>query len=167
MTLRPVAEWLRRMFGRPGWHVERARPAHAEAIAALHGASFARGWSAADIDALLADPTVLADVLRPGAGAMCGFALSRLVADEAEILSIAVASRRRAGGGGRTLLSRHLGRLAAAGARRVVLEVDEANSAALALYRRFGFERCGSRPAYYARADGGRGNALLLSRSLG
>ncbi|WP_261405261.1 GNAT family N-acetyltransferase [Chenggangzhangella methanolivorans] len=79
------------------------------------------------------------------------------------MLSIAVAAERRGAGGGKALLGRHLGRLAGQGVRRVVLEVDEDNEPALALYRAFGFEQVGRRKAYYARADGKRGSARVMA----
>ena len=156
------------LFGPPAWRVVPARMGDAPAIAALHAASFARGWEAAEIEAMLIEPSTVCDLLHAGARRTpAGFALSRCVVDEAEVLSIAVAARRRGQGGGRALLGRHLSRLAAAGARRVVLEVDEVNAPALRLYARFGFAGIGSRPAYYARPDGSRGNAVLMARALG
>jgi ribosomal-protein-alanine N-acetyltransferase len=154
---------------RPDWRIEPAEPRHAGVIARLHGASFARGWSEAEVATLLADPAVLADGIRAGgrAAALDGFVMSRRAAGEAEILSIAVARRRQGRGAGTALLTRHLGRLAGLGVGRVVLEVDEANAPARALYARFGFVEVGRRPAYYAHADGTRGSALVLARPLG
>jgi ribosomal-protein-alanine N-acetyltransferase len=153
----------------PQWRIDPATPGHAAAIARLHGECFARGWSEDEVADLLADRAVLADRLRAGprADALDGFAMSRRALDEAEILSIAVARRWRGRGGSVPLLTRHLGRLAGIGVRRIVLEVDEANAPARALYARFGFTEIGQRPAYYARADGSRGNALVLARPLG
>lgn len=159
-----------RLFNRTiEWRVDSARPAAAAEIAALHGASFARGWSTDEIEGLLADRAVVADVLRASAGnaAIAGFSLSRVAADEAELLTIAVARRWRGKGGSRELLARHMARVAAAGAKRIFLEVDEDNVAARALYARFGFHEVGRRAAYYTRADGGRGNALILAREPG
>jgi ribosomal-protein-alanine N-acetyltransferase len=151
------------------WRVDRAAPRHAARIADIHAEGFARGWSEAEIEDLLGDSAVVADILRSEAGSpvLDGFAISRIAADEAEILTIAVAARQRGRGGSVPLLARHLSRVGAAGARRVVLEVDEENAAALRLYRRFGFEQVGTRKAYYERRDGTRGTALVLARSLG
>ncbi|HVV95378.1 MAG TPA: GNAT family N-acetyltransferase [Hyphomicrobiales bacterium] len=156
-------------WSRPDWRIDPAQPGHARAIAALHAASFARGWSEAEVATLLSDPAVVADRLRAGsrADALDGFAMSRNAAGEAELLSIAVARRWRGRGAGVPLLTRHLGRLAGRGVGRVVLEVDEANAPARALYARFGFAEVGRRPAYYAHADGSRGTALVLARTLG
>jgi ribosomal-protein-alanine N-acetyltransferase len=154
---------------RPQWRVDTAGPSSAAAIAALHAAAFARGWSTAEVADLLSQPNVLAERLRarPRPTAFDGFALSRIAADEAEILSVAVAPRWRGQGGGTPLLSRHLGRMLGLGVRRVVLEVDADNPAALRLYARFGFTEVGRRAAYYPRRDGSFGTALVLARALG
>jgi ribosomal-protein-alanine N-acetyltransferase len=61
---------------------------------------------------------------------LIGFILSRLVAGEAEILSVAIARGWRGRGFSRPLLDLHLRRLAGLGARTVFLEVDEKNAPA-------------------------------------
>lgn len=149
------------------WAVETAGLDDVDDLVRLHGASFARGWDGGEMSGLVRDRAVIADVLkREGRPRPTGFALSRVAGDEAEVLSIAVEDGRRRSGGGRALLTRHLGRLAGAGVRRVVLEVDEDNAAALALYARFGFVEVGRRKAYYARSDGKRGTARILALKL-
>ena len=85
-----------------------------------------------------------------------GFILSRLVAGEAEILSVAVAAARRGKGLARRLLDLHLRRLAGLGARTVFLEVDEGNEPARRLYRRAGFREVGRREGYYRDAAKGK-----------
>ena len=156
------------LFGRRAdWRVRGARDEDAADFARIHGLSFARGWSEEEFASLLSDAAVIAHVAvdRPGA-APAGIAISRLAGDEAEILSIALDPAWRRGGGGHALLAAHLAALAGRGVGRVILEVDEDNRAALGLYRRFGFEKVGLRPAYYARPDGERGNALVLASRL-
>ncbi len=78
-----------------------------------------------------------------------GFIISRIAADEAEILSVAVSSSYRGRNIARTMLRHHLGRLAAFGVQTVFLEVDEGNVSALRLYRRAGFVEVGRRDGYY------------------
>lgn len=153
------------LLGRaPHWAVTTADAGDADELAAIHAASFARGWSVEEMESLLRDRAVVASVLhREGRSKPKGFALSRIAADEAEVLSVAVIERRRGQGGGKALFGRHLGQLAAAGARRVALEVDEDNAAAIRLYESFGFQKVGRRAAYYQRADGGRASALVLA----
>ncbi|MFN3658300.1 MAG: GNAT family N-acetyltransferase [Pseudolabrys sp.] len=138
----------------------------AAAIAALHGASFHRGWSEEEVERLLVDRQVVTHRAMVGA-TLAGFIMSRRAADEAEILSVAVAGRRRGRGLARRLLTLHLGRLAALGTRAVFLEVDENNVPALRLYRRAGFREVARRPNYYPGADGKPAAALVLRRDLG
>ena len=94
---------------------------------------------------------------------MIGFILSRMAADEAEILSVAIAPGRRGRGFAGPLLDLHLRRLAGLGAHAVFLEVDEHNAPACALYRRAGFQQVGRRQGYYQDAS----SALVLRRDLG
>jgi ribosomal-protein-alanine N-acetyltransferase len=147
--------------------IEPLGPEHAAALAGLHATGFAHPWSAPDFEALLADRAVNGDglFLRP-AGDPSGFALSRRVLDEAEVLTIAITPEARGRGHARPLLARHLEGLVLKGARRVHLEVEEGNGPALALYRRFGFRETGRRAAYYAKADGTRAAALTMTAVL-
>ena len=137
----------------------------AASIAALHAASFRRGWSEQEVEGLLTDRHVIAHRAMVGS-AMAGFIMSRLVEDEAEILSVAVAGQRRGRGLARNLLNLHLRRLAALGARAVFLEVDEHNAAAIQLYDRAGFHEISRRPNYYPGPRGQAVAALVLRRDL-
>lgn len=142
-------------------------PAHARACAAIHAASFARGWSPTDLESLISDRGVVADGLFLGDAARPkGFVLSRAVLDEAEILTIALAPAIRGRGLSRTLLERHLETLRREGVARLHLEVDEGNAPARALYARLGFGRVGRREGYYRRPDGARAAALTLALDL-
>ena len=128
-----------------------------EALAALHAEAFDTPWDAASLTALLDSPGVFA-VEQPD-----GFILIRVVADEAEILTLAVRpAARRSGLGGR-LVEAAVVRAAALGAERMFLEVAEDNVAARALYARAGFREAGRRRSYYARSDGSREDALILA----
>lgn len=156
-------------FRRPEWRVGIAEYEHIRAIEHLHALSFARGWSAEEIEGLLSDRTIYADVISAEAALhpLEGFVISRLVGDEAEMLSVAIHPRRRRLGAARRLLDHHFERLSGLGARRAVLEVDEINRAAIELYRNFRFAEVGRRPAYYTRSDGQRGMGLIMARQLG
>jgi ribosomal-protein-alanine N-acetyltransferase len=149
--------------GEPG--LSEATSRDAAAIAALHAASFRRGWSEQEVEGLLTDRHVIAHRAMVGS-AMAAFIMSRLVEDEAEILSVAVARPRRGRGLARNLLNLHLRRLAAFGARAVFLEVDEHNKAAIRLYDRAGFHEISRRPNYYPGAGGKAVAALVLRRDL-
>ena len=153
---------ITRLFAREA-SVSQAGPADARALAALHAASFHRGWSEDEFERLLSDRHIVAHRAMVGV-ALAGFILSRLVRDEAEILSIAVASARQGRGLARQLLDTNLRRLVALGARAVFLEVEEGNVSARRLYRRAGFQEVGRREAYYAAEHGAA--ALVLRRDL-
>jgi ribosomal-protein-alanine N-acetyltransferase len=154
-----------RLFTRGEPTLSEAGPHDAAAIAALHAASFQRGWSEDEFERLLSERTVLAHRATAGR-ALAGFILSRLAAEEAEILSIAVSPSRRGRGLARTLLNLHLRRLAGLSARAVFLEVGKDNTPALSLYRRAGFREVGQRPAYYQSSRNGTVTALVLRRDL-
>ena len=76
---------------------------------------------------------------------LVGFIISRIIAGEAEILSVAVASARRGKGLARQMLNLHLRRLAGLGTHTVFLEVGEGNVPANRLYQRAGFRAVGRR----------------------
>jgi ribosomal-protein-alanine N-acetyltransferase len=91
-----------------------------------------------------------------------GFVLARVAADEAEILTLAVAADARRQGHGASLLAHAMAAAAARGAAAMFLEVAATNEAARALYTAAGFGEAGRRARYYA--DGG--DALILRRTL-
>ncbi|MBB4197024.1 ribosomal-protein-alanine N-acetyltransferase [Rhodoblastus sphagnicola] len=132
----------------------------------LHATGFAHPWSASEFEALLADPSCLS-VGVALKSELAGYLMSRVASDEAEVLTIVVAPTLRTFGCAQRLLLDHLSRLAARGVTVVFLEVDAENEAAMALYRRNGFVEVGRRKAYYARAEGARGDALVMRRNLG
>jgi len=151
-----------RLFTRGTPSIAEARPADAPAIAAVHSASFQRGWGEDEIQRLLLERNVVAHRITAG-GKLIGFILSRVAAGEAEILSVAISPGWRAGGLSRQLLDLHLRRLAGIGIRSVFLEVGAQNVPACRLYRRAGFQKVGRRHGYYE--DGA--TALVLRRDLG
>ena len=102
----------------------------------------------------------------PGSARLRGFVVSRLAADEAEILTVAVETAARGSGVGRALIGEHLKQAANAGAKAIFLEVDEHNAPALALYRRHGFARVGERAGYYRRPDGASAKAIVMRKDL-
>jgi ribosomal-protein-alanine N-acetyltransferase len=158
--------FVSRLLGRVTPSYTEAWPADAAAIAALHKASFQRGWGEDEVYRLLIEKNVVAHRIMServvGGRTMAGFILSRLAAGEAEILSIAIAPKQRGRGYARPLLDLNLRRLAGLGARTVFLEVDENNRPARALYRRAGFADVGRRNSYYQSGAA----ALILRRDL-
>ena len=156
---------LTRLFGHTEPTLVVATPRDAAALAALHAASFNRGWSEHEFEQLLTDRSVVAERAAQGRASV-GFIVSRRAADEAEILSVAVARAWRGRGLARRLLDLHLRRLAGLGLRAVFLEVDADNEPARRLYARAGFSEVGRRPGYYPRPAGQQASALVLRRDL-
>lgn len=98
-------------------------------------------------------------------GCPAGFAMTRQVADEAELLLLAVVRRARRRGVGSALLGAALARCGAEGARRLHLEVRRGNPA-VGLYLAQGFAQVGERRSYYRGAGGELHDALSLSRAI-
>lgn len=133
----------------------------AKGLAALHAEAFDAPWDAAAFADLMGQIGVALD------GNDDGFILVRTVADEAEILTLAVRPGARRRGIGARLVETAARRAATSGATRVFLEVAEDNVPARGLYGRLGFEAAGRRPRYYPRADGSAVAALILVLNLG
>jgi [ribosomal protein S18]-alanine N-acetyltransferase len=157
--------WFSALLGGGTASVEPATRADASRLAELHGASFHRGWGEGEFESMLGESNTLMHRLRLRRKTI-GFAVSRIGADEAEILSIAVDPRYRGQGLSRNLLLTHLGHLAGRGVRTIFLEVEENNRPALSLYKRAGFAVIGRRERYYQEPGGEQLNALLMRRDL-
>ena len=85
------------------------------------------------------------------AGKVVGFLVTRrLVAGEAEVLNLAIASAYRRQGIARTLLAAAFERWPGSW----FLEVRASNQAAQECYRKLGFQNVGIRPGYYRTEDG-------------
>lgn len=126
---------------------------------------FGEAWTLSQCAGLLPLPGVWLTLARDGEEVV-GFALARLVADEAELLLLAVKPRRQRRGIGRILLEHFEDEAAARGAVRLHLEVREGNHA-LSLYEQAGFGLVGRRRDYYAGQKGDRYDALTLAKSAG
>ncbi len=138
------------------------RDADLEAAAVLHAAAFPdEPWDARQLALLLATPGCWGLAVEAEA-TLAGFLLLRLAADEAEVLTLAIAADRQRRGLASGLLRHALAQALAGGARRAFLEVGADNPAALALYRGLGWRTIGRRPNYYRRGA----DALLLRLDL-
>jgi len=82
-------------------------------------------------------------------GIIRGFAGYWYDGDDAEIMDIGVSRRYQRRGLAARMLTWLIGHAHEQGARRMLLEVAVNNDPAIALYRRFGFERIGLRRRYY------------------
>jgi len=134
-----------------------------EDMAALHARAFAgqgRAWSAAEFSDLLASPVVFA------VGNARGFALGRVIADEAEVLTIATDPKAQRRGVARACLATFERTAAKRGARSAFLEVADDNTAARRLYSVAGYMQAAVRKGYYPRPNQTAVDALILRRDL-
>jgi ribosomal-protein-alanine N-acetyltransferase len=141
--------------------VRPARAAECAPAAALLGASLPEAWSADSLAALRASGRGRVLVAEDAQGP-AGVLVAERVVDELHVHALAVDARARRRGLGAELLAAALADARSAGLVRVHLELRASNAAALGLYRRFGFERVGRRPGYYAGIE----DALLLRLEL-
>jgi ribosomal-protein-alanine N-acetyltransferase len=126
---------------------------------------FGEAWTMGQCAGLLPLPGVWLTLARQNE-TVFGFALARLVADEAELLLLAVKTTGQRRGIGRILLEHFEDEAVARGAERLHLEVREGNHA-LRLYEQAGFGLVGRRRDYYSGQKGDRYDALTLAKSPG
>jgi ribosomal-protein-alanine N-acetyltransferase len=157
-----------------GRSIRSVGPADLPMLAALHRAAFrTEAW----------DEHALADILAmPAAGGLLvandgllgptapqspppetlGFLLFTIVAEDAELLTLAVLPEARRRGVGGALVQEFLALAAAAGARQALLEVAIDNPVAQRLYGRLGFMYEATRNNYYRRPGSKHVSAHLL-----
>jgi [ribosomal protein S18]-alanine N-acetyltransferase len=133
----------------------------APALAALHAAALPPGWPAADFAAYCSEPNRIVLKAQEG-GAVLGLAVLQIAADEAEILSIAVANEARRSGIGSAMIAACIESCEARSVSTVYLEVGEGNGAALALYGKMGFSILSRRPDYYQGGRSAPETALVM-----
>jgi [ribosomal protein S18]-alanine N-acetyltransferase len=143
--------------------VRAALAGDAEAMSAIHASCFAKAWDQAVMVQFLCDPACLslvaaADADQPAQALL----IAQAAADEAEILTLAVAPAHRHQGLARGLLGAAVSDLQRRGAKALFLEVEEGNGPALSLYQSFGAVAVGLRPRYYEQGA----DASILSLAL-
>jgi [ribosomal protein S18]-alanine N-acetyltransferase len=127
--------------------------------------AYGEAWTAPQCAGLMPMPGVWLSLARDSGNAI-GFALGRVVGEEAELLLLAVKKASRGRGAGRQLLQRFISIAEARGAKRFHLEVRDGNQA-VKLYSRAGFTAVGRRKNYYTGRDGQIYDALTLAKTSG
>jgi ribosomal-protein-alanine acetyltransferase len=95
-------------------------------------------------------------------GAVAGYLITQWVLDEIHILNFAVASRFRRRGIAAYMLQYLIDSGRKKGSRDMYLEVRASNTAAMALYERFGFSPLSVRKSYYADGE----DAMILHKRI-
>ncbi|MGB3406195.1 MAG: ribosomal protein S18-alanine N-acetyltransferase [Jannaschia sp.] len=131
-------------------------------LAQLHAAVFdgPERWSEAAFSSSLDDPRCFF-CIEDTEAALVGFALGRIAADEAELLTLAVAPEFQGCGWGRRLLEAFRLQARKRGAEVAFLEVSADNAVARALYGSAGWRTVGKRAGYYEGID-----AIAMRRDL-
>jgi ribosomal-protein-alanine N-acetyltransferase len=134
--------------------------------------AFGEAWTRRQVSDSLAMPNIHTLVVDehgkpPAAGQpAAGFALSRRVADEEELLLIAVRMEARGKSLGTRLLGQFFASARAVGVKRVFLEMRDGNPAEK-FYLVQGFTPIGRRKLYYLGKDGVRRDAITFGKTLG
>lgn len=126
---------------------------------------FGEAWTRSQCAGILPMPGVNLMLARNGDGQAAGFTLFRTIADESELLLLAVAPEFRRQGIGSALLDHFLREARSACVSKVHLEVREGNPAVI-MYRDAGFTCVGRRRKYYRGRYGGEYDALTLNREI-
>lgn len=141
-----------------------ASPDRAAEVARMHAELFNPPWDEPAILKLLEHPAAAALLATAGpTREPAGFVIAQLAADEAEILSVGVATKWQRLGLGRRLIEGLIRAARRAEARRLFLEVSVNNVAALRLYESLDFRRVGVRPKYYKTPGQDPVDALILA----
>ena len=137
-----------------GVRVRRMTLADVPAVLAIDRESFSLPWPersfAFEIERNADARLYVAERLHEdGAAEIVGMTVVWMILDEAHIATLAVRPDQRRQGTARLLLRHALREAMREGAHKAMLEVRRSNTAALALYREFGFVEVGVRKRYY------------------
>ncbi len=130
-------------------------------LSAIHHASMPSGWDREDFARLLA---------LPGMEFICAddkaFILFQVVADEAEIITLATRPEFRRQGYASELLEKLLIKTESSGVKKIFLEVAASNVAAISLYQKYGFTEIARRQGYYRTQGHKDEDAIVMQRRL-
>lgn len=128
-------------------------PEDLDQVVELDQHSFATPWPRKsfefEINENEASTIWIAEVEENGAQKIVGYIVLWLLVDEVHIGTLTVDDNYRRNRIAFTLLCKSMTELQAKGAVTATLEVRESNAAGQNLYRKFGFQLVGKRPAYY------------------
>lgn len=131
-----------------------------DSVLAIERASFSQPWTREMFEAELTDNPCGRFFVAAAEGDQVGYIGGWMVADELQVVSLAVRPDARRGGVARRML-RHLFAHAGGAVQRAYLEVRRSNRAAIEMYEGFGFRLVGVRKGYYEHPSE---DALLMER---
>ena len=132
-----------------------------EVMGAAFSSRYGEAWTRSQCAGILPMTGVRLVLARDGGDQVVGFSLFRTVADDAELLLLAVAPNAQHRGVGRALLGNFIAEAKKNGADRIHLEVRDGNPAAR-VYEAAGFEQTNRRRDYYRGREGGQYDALTF-----
>ena len=132
-----------------------------QVMSAAFPAEYGEAWTRSQCAGILPMTGVKLILAEDGEDNVVGFSLYRTIADDSELLLLAVHPESRSCGIGRLLLSHFIEDSRKNGANRIHLEVRDGNSA-IEVYRSAGFEPVNRRSNYYRGRGGGAFDALTF-----
>lgn len=135
-------------------------------MSAAFPAEYGEAWTRSQCAGILPMTGVKLVLAEDGEENVVGFSLYRTIAEDSELLLLAVHPESRGRGVGRLLLSNFIEDSRKNGANRIHLEVRDGNSAT-EVYRAAGFEQVNRRRNYYRGRGGGSFDALTFVLSDG
>ncbi|WP_171239872.1 GNAT family N-acetyltransferase [Ruegeria sp. HKCCA5491] len=133
-----------------------------EELAETHAAAFtqSRPWTAAEFADLLSNRFTHV------VGNSKSFALFQVIADEAELITIATHPTLQRQGLAKLRMNEWHTKAKNLGASRSFLEVAKNNSPAIALYEQIGYRPCGLRKGYYQQENNNKIDAVVMEFTL-
>lgn len=141
--------------GQDRYFIRRMREADLAAVRAIEAMSFSNPWSEDTFRGEIQNTPVsspLVVVRRPG-DEVVGYLIYWQIRDDVQVNNIAVHPECRGRGLGEAMMRFAIAKVRGAGAEFMTLEVRQSNTAAVALYKKLGFEALGTRKNYYTRPD--------------
>ncbi len=120
-----------------------------EGVAALEAACFSVPWSKDIVSELVTSPYDETWVIREDKNKIIGYITYRISDDIAELMRVAVDPACRGRGYSKILMDKMMRSAARKGVRDLTLEVRPSNTAAVSLYRSYGFREETVRKGYY------------------
>jgi ribosomal-protein-alanine N-acetyltransferase len=140
------------------------READLDAVMLIEDAAYPFPWTRGIFrDCMRADYAMW---VQERSGALIGYGVLSIAADEAHVLNLCTAPGHEGRGLGERMLQAMLRIARGGGAQRVYLEVRPSNPRAVALYDRCGFNEIGRRPRYYPATGHGREDAIVMAMEL-